>query len=107
MSMVRKVVKEDFSVNQKVLDQEITTLGDGMKVLVRNRSVCFKALHWCNIAENWARYLKSRNEWGKLLMRHNPKLLRSFSKILGQIMMNKKYISLSNTGKENQEILTK
>ena len=41
---------------------------------------------------------------GKLWMRHHSKLLRSFSKIVEQRMKNKRYISLTKIGKENQEI---
>lgn len=44
---------------------------------------------------------------GKLWMRHHSKLLRSFSKIVEQRMKNKRYISLTKIGKENQEICTK
>jgi len=54
--------------------------------------------------KNWARYWKFKNETRKVVNETDPKLLRSFTKILKHRMKNTRYISLPKIGKGNQEI---
>ena len=59
------------------------------EIPILHNYVNFSIVHFPKLKGSyWARYQILELRQGKLCVRHDPKLLKSFTKILGQIMEN-------------------